>query len=315
MSKRIVNMAAAGLVAGALVFGVVAQVQAAGGNVVDFARGRGGAQATRSIGAAAQSGNFAARLATTATLSAEEQAGLLYMREEEKLAHDVYMALYEQSGLVEFQNIAAAEQTHADAVARLLTRYGIADPASNEAGVFVNADLQALYHDLVAQGSASSVAALRVGALIEETDIADLQAQLAAVTTQDVQRVYGNLLNGSENHLRAFVRALEAAGEAYVPQVLSAAAYETILAEEPGRGPTQTNGMGGRGGNANASASNFGNGNFGNGNFGNGNFGNGNFGNGNFGNGIGLHRPDAVGQGYGIQNGGPLGSNSFGRGR
>lgn len=251
MSKRIVSMAAAGLVAGALVFGVAAQVQAAGGNVSDFARGRGGAQVTRGIGPAAQGGNFAAPSA--ATLSADEEAGLLYMREEEKLAHDVYMALYDQWGLVEFKNIAAAEQTHTDAVAQLLTRYGIADPTSSDAGVFVNADLQALYNDLVAQGSVSPVAALQVGALIEETDIADLQAQLAEVTAQDVQRVYGNLLRGSENHLRAFVSALEAAretytgetytGETYILQVLRDEAYDAILADATGRG-----------GNANANA-------------------------------------------------------------
>ena len=38
--------------------------------------------------------------------------GLSYMREEEKLARDVYLALYEKWGIRTFLNIAKAEQQH-----------------------------------------------------------------------------------------------------------------------------------------------------------------------------------------------------------
>ena len=58
-------------------------------------------------------------------LSADEKKGLLLMREEEKLARDVYMALYKQWRLPIFSNIAASEQRHMDAIRTLLDRYGL----------------------------------------------------------------------------------------------------------------------------------------------------------------------------------------------
>lgn len=81
-----------------------------------------------------------------------EKDGLLQMREEEKLARDVYTALYAQWQLPVFGNIIKSEQTHMDAVKNLLTTFGLPDPAANQpAGVFTNPELQALYDDLVAQ--------------------------------------------------------------------------------------------------------------------------------------------------------------------
>ena len=148
--------------------------------------------------------------ATTPTtpLSATEQASLLYMREEEKLARDVYNAFYARYGLRVFSNIAASEQAHMDAVLTLLNRYGLADPAAAAPGVFNNDDLQALYDDLIDQGNASLTAALQAAVLIEETDIADLQDGLALTSHADLRAVYNNLLRASQNHLRAFSRQL-----------------------------------------------------------------------------------------------------------
>lgn len=165
-----------------------------------------------------------------AALSATEEEALLYMREEEKLARDVYTALYAQWGLPIFQNIASSEQTHMDSILTLLQRYNLADPAQAAAGVFTNPTLQSLYTDLVARGSESLAAALRVGAAIEEIDILDLQNRLASVENADVAQVFQNLLQGSGNHLRSFVEMLERqAGEAYTPQYLSADAFAEIL--------------------------------------------------------------------------------------
>ena len=142
------------------------------------------------------------------SLSATEKESLLYMREEEKLARDVYNAFYDRYGLRVFSNIAASEQAHMNAVLTLLNRYGLADPAATTPGVFNNADLQALYDDLIAQGNQSLTEALRAGVLIEETDIADLQDGLALTTHADLRAVYANLLRASQNHLRAFSRQL-----------------------------------------------------------------------------------------------------------
>ena len=142
-----------------------------------------------------------------AAISPTESASLQYMREEEKLAHDVYVTLYAKWGLRMFNNISAAEQRHTNAIVTLLNRYGIDDPAAgNAAGVFTNPDLQALYDKLIAQGSTSSAEALKVGVLVEQTDIEDLKTHIAETTKADILQVYNNLLGGSQNHLRAFSR-------------------------------------------------------------------------------------------------------------
>ncbi len=136
-------------------------------------------------------------------LSAEEAAGLLFMREEEKLARDVYNQMYALWGTPAFQNIASSEQQHMDQVKLLMDRYALSDPAL-PAGQYADAGLQALYNQLIAQGSVSQAEALKVGALIEQTDIKDLQTRLAQTDNADIQLVYNNLLNGSNNHLAAF---------------------------------------------------------------------------------------------------------------
>jgi hypothetical protein len=138
-------------------------------------------------------------------LDANEMAGLLYMREEEKVAHDVYVTLYQQWGLPIFNNIANSESRHQSKVAELLENYQIPHNIdANPVGVFVNPDLQQLYNNLVLQGSQSLTEALKVGVLIEETDIADLQEKISQTDNLDIQQVYQNLLNASFNHLNSF---------------------------------------------------------------------------------------------------------------
>jgi hypothetical protein len=166
------------------------------------------------------------------TLSPEEEAGLLFMREEEKLAHDVYMKLNEKWNRQVFANIAESEQTHTEAVLLLLERYDLPDPVvDNAVGVFVNATLQQLYDQLLSRGNQSLEEALRVGAAIEEIDILDLENQLSnIVDNQDITLVYSNLQKGSRNHLRAFVRNLNNLGVTYVPEYLSQEEYDVIIA-------------------------------------------------------------------------------------
>ena len=120
-----------------------------------------------------------------AALSPEEIAGLKFMREEEKLAHDVYVALYSVWGANVFSQIAVSETTHTETILALLVKYGIADPAAGKApGVFEDPALQALYNTLIAMGQPSLIDALKVGALIEETDIHDINEK-KAVTGRD----------------------------------------------------------------------------------------------------------------------------------
>jgi hypothetical protein len=160
------------------------------------------------------------------------------MREEEKLARDVYQALSAQWGARVFDNIAAAEATHMQAVKVLLDRYDLPDPAAGNApGKFTNPDLQALYDQLVAQGSQSLASAYQVGATIEEIDIMDLQEQLAATSQTGITTVYSSLLRGSQNHLRAFNRNLERqTGDSYVPQTMSQEAFTSITSARSSQG-------------------------------------------------------------------------------
>jgi hypothetical protein len=163
-------------------------------------------------------------------LSDQEKSDLLYMREEEKLARDVYLAMSSSWKTPIFANIAQSEQTHMDSVATLLARYGLPDPvAGMAAGQFATEKFQTLYAELVAKGSQSLVDALAVGATIEEIDIIDLWNCLAATTHTDIRRVYGNLEAGSENHLRSFVGQLAGRGVTYQPQYLTPEQYQKII--------------------------------------------------------------------------------------
>jgi len=144
-------------------------------------------------------------------LSAEETSHLLYIREEEKLALDIYQALFSKWRMRIFYNIAVSEKRHFDAIGTLITRYELPDPAQATAGVFTNPDLQKLYDELLAKGNLSLLDALQVGVLIEETDIDDLKAAIAVTDNRDLLTVYGNLMNGSLNHLSAFNSHIETA--------------------------------------------------------------------------------------------------------
>jgi hypothetical protein len=162
-------------------------------------------------------------------LGAEEIAGLKFMREEEKLAHDVYVYLYGLWGMNIFDAISKSETSHTTAILNLLDKYGIDDPAAgNPAGVFTDPDLQKLYDALIVMGQASLIEGLKVGALIEETDIQDIEERKAVTDEPDILGVYDSLLCGSRNHLRAYNSKLIEKGYTYVPQVISQAEWDAI---------------------------------------------------------------------------------------
>lgn len=164
------------------------------------------------------------------TLTEDEANGLLFMREEEKLAHDVYVNLYNLWGNKVFLNISKAETHHTESILKLIQRYGLQDPALPEAGSFSNPDLQSLYNQLMSAGSESLVAALKVGATIEEVDILDLEKRSEQTTNATILKVYSMLEKGSDAHLRAFVYQLKLNGIAYTPQYLSQEAFDKIIA-------------------------------------------------------------------------------------
>jgi len=176
-------------------------------------------------------------------ISAAEEADLVLMREEEKLARDTYMALDDWWGLRIFGQISTAEQRHMDLLFIAFEKYGLDDPVGdNPPGVFTDPHMQDLYNSLVQQGTQSLIDALTVGATIEDLDIEDLFGALDRTDNEDLATIYQNLQKGSRNHLRAFVGSLEANDATYEPQFLSVPVYDEILSTPRERGAVDANG-------------------------------------------------------------------------
>lgn len=164
-------------------------------------------------------------------LSESEIATLNYVREEEFLAHDVYVAMYDLYGVPVFNNISNSEFIHSTAIQALLEKYELPDPgAGHEPGVFQNPDIQALYDALIDQGSTSFQDALLVGATIEDVDIWDLIEHLENdVDNADITYAIQQLYRGSRNHMRAFTAHLTFQGLTYTPQYITQQMYDQIV--------------------------------------------------------------------------------------
>lgn len=164
-------------------------------------------------------------------LSESELFALSYMREEEYLAHDVYVAMYELYNVPIFNNISNSEFIHSTAMLAIMEKYELPDPAANhEQGVFVNEEIQDLYDALVEQGSASFQDALVVGAIIEDLDISDLINHLENdVDNEDLSYALTQLWRGSRNHMRAYTAHLTFQGLTYTPQYITQEMYDEIV--------------------------------------------------------------------------------------
>ena len=118
---------------------------------------------------------------STSGLDANELEHLVFMREEEKLARDLYITLGTRfPHLKIFGKIDDAEQRHTCAVCDMLEKYGAADPSTNDNVGVYNGEtyghyFTAKYEELVGRGSVSALDALYVGAYIEEFDMIDIK--------------------------------------------------------------------------------------------------------------------------------------------
>ena len=170
-------------------------------------------------------------------LSQEEADGLVFMREEEKLARDVYRVMYDQWGKPIFTNISDSEQNHMDAVLERLNYYNIPDPVVDDStGAFVNTGLSEAYLSLTEWGMESLKDALMVGGYIEELDILDLEEIIEHTHHADIVATYEELLRGSRNHLRAFVGTLESMGVVYEAQLMDQEDVDEIVDSPMERG-------------------------------------------------------------------------------
>ena len=178
-----------------------------------------------------------------ATLTESEAAWILFVREEEKLARDLYLAFAADSTLPAFSKVAEAEQRHFDLTGWLIARYDLVDPAFGRLpGQFTNSTLQALYDELLAIGGESDLAALTAAGLVEETDLVDVGELDPATSADDLATVAQNLARGSRNHLRGFVQALANQAVTYEPVVLDAESYAEIIESETERGAVDVDG-------------------------------------------------------------------------
>jgi hypothetical protein len=163
-------------------------------------------------------------------LNADELNSLQLMREEEKLARDVYTTLYAKWNVNVFTNIASSEQQHTDAVLTLINKYNLSDPVvSSVVGVFSDPELQNLYNQLVAQGNLSVLDAYKVGATIEDLDIFDLEEALSKSDNQDIKYTFDLLTMGSRNHMRSFYGQIVGLGGTYSAQFITQAELEAIV--------------------------------------------------------------------------------------
>jgi hypothetical protein len=139
-----------------------------------------------------------------------EEESLKYYIEEEKLAYDVYLAMYEKYGTRIFSNIMKSEMNHQEKVLTLLKSRNIQDPRSGSPGIFINQELQELYNELISLGNKSQEDAIKVGIIIEERDIADLTKEISRTKDNEVKSVLEELKKASENHLQTFKRQSKA---------------------------------------------------------------------------------------------------------
>jgi len=170
-------------------------------------------------------------------LNADELNSLQLMREEEKLARDVYTTLYAKWKVNVFTNISSSEQQHTDAVLTLINKYNLSDPVvSSVVGVFSDPELQNLYNQLVAQGNLSVLDAYKVGATIEDLDIFDLEEALSKSDNQDIKYTFDLLTMGSRNHMRSFYGQIVGLGGTYSAQFITQAELEAIVSSPREKG-------------------------------------------------------------------------------
>lgn len=175
--------------------------------------------------------SFSNVISATTTLTPEEIEDLLHMREEEKLARDVYITLYNIYKIPIFNNISKSEERHMSEVKELIDKYQLEDPVTDDSvGKFSNPKFTELYNTLVERGKKSLVEALTVGAFIEDLDIKDLQNAIARTNKSDIKIVYENLTKASKNHIRSFIRQLQRYGQTYTPVYITQEELKEILA-------------------------------------------------------------------------------------
>jgi hypothetical protein len=165
-------------------------------------------------------------------LSDAEVNGILSLREEEKVAYDVYTVMFEKYESKVFKKIAENEKEHMNKIKELIDQFNLTDPIAgteDQKGVFSNKKMQTMYDEMILGGNYGLLDALRAAARFEETDIVDLRKYLSSASDQSVINIYLNLESGSQDHLRSLVKYIEDEGISYKPSYLSKEDFDKIM--------------------------------------------------------------------------------------
>jgi len=145
----------------------------------------------------------------TAPLSDQEGADILFMREEEQMAHDLYSRWAGMYPLPVFSNIRDSETVHIYEVQLLMDRYDVpSERIGNASSGYYNPVIQSWYEAFSSQSDTSQTDALEAGVTIGQEDIADLDAAIGHTSRPDILQVWNNLRQGSMKHESAFLQAL-----------------------------------------------------------------------------------------------------------
>ncbi|MBP9779493.1 DUF2202 domain-containing protein [Candidatus Gracilibacteria bacterium] len=196
--KLFVGIATVALIATTLSF---ASVNAAGGNGGGYGQGMGRNSGTTNTTRIAQSEALTLSGVATSPLTEQEKLDLAYQYSEEMVARDAYTYFYSLYNIPTFQNIAASEQEHMDAVKTLLERYSLPIPTGY-------GELENTFATLKAEGEKGAKEALEVGLKIEILDIKDIVETIKATDNTDIKIVLTNIGGASYNHMRGFLQGL-----------------------------------------------------------------------------------------------------------
>lgn len=165
----------------------------------------------------------------TDPLTTDEIEFIYAVREDEKLAHNLYIYFVTQYPTArQLANIGNAEINHITTIERVFTYYEIDFPTLGQPGVFTDENRQAIYTRLTAQGSTLHEA-YQVMAALEEENIVIYSKVASELTNPNLQLIINNLAQSSENHFKVLVNQITAWGSIYTPTLLEASQYEEIL--------------------------------------------------------------------------------------
>ncbi len=147
------------------------------------------------------------------SLTAEEFHDLRALREGQKVMRDLYAVWQGRWKTPLFGNFAAAEQTHMDAMLRLLMRHQMNDPVvSKPLGAFKDSTFVRLFDHSSTSAAKSLNDCYLVACSLEEADILSLDTCLLHSKAADLRLVFSVLQQASAMHLatlRSHLRRLK----------------------------------------------------------------------------------------------------------